>query len=249
MKLIDNVNNRLGDDLKESIDKGCKLSIAAASFSIYAFEALKKELGKIEELRFIFSSPTFIDQEFQKQDRKFYIPHIYRESELCGGEFELRLMNQLNQRAIAKECSKWVKEKVTFKSNKQSNLPLNGMIHVKNQNEKEFAYSNVSSFTSSDLGITHKKGFPTLIQKSDFPDSKAYLDWFDQVWDNEEYLRDVTQKVESYFESAYKENSPEFIYFITLYNIFNDFLDDLSIDNLPNDQIGFKESIVWSKAL
>ncbi|PCE64984.1 helicase-related protein [Sediminicola luteus] len=247
MKLIDNVNNRLGDDLKESIERGSKLSIAAASFSIYAFEALKKELGKIEELRFIFSSPTFIEEKFQKLDRKFYIPHIYRESELCGGEFELRLMNQLNQRAIAKECAKWVKNKVTFKSNKQSNLPLNGMIHVSNNNENEYAYTNVSSFTSSDLGVTHKKGFPTLIQKTEFPDSKHYLDWFNQVWENDEYLQDVTERVQSYFESAYKENSPEFIYFITLYNIFNDFLDDLSIDNLPNDQIGFKESVVWQR--
>lgn len=110
MKLIDNVNTRLGDDLKETIRKGSKLSIAASTFSIYAFEALEKELGKIDELRFIFSSPTFIEEKFQKESRRFYIPHIYRESELCGGEFELRLMNQLNQRAIAKECSRWVKE-------------------------------------------------------------------------------------------------------------------------------------------
>ena len=112
MKLIDNVNNRLGDDLKESIRKGSKLSIAASTFSIYAFEALKKELGKIDELRFIFSSPTFVEEELQKQSRQFYIPNIVRESEICGGEFELRLMNQLNQRTIAKECSRWVKEKV-----------------------------------------------------------------------------------------------------------------------------------------
>jgi len=247
MKLIDNVNSRLGDDLKESIRKGSKLSIAASTFSIYAFEALKKELGKIDELRFIFSSPTFIEEELQKQARQFYIPNIVRESEICGGEFELRLMNQLNQRAIAKECSRWVKEKVTFKSNKHNNLPLNGMIHLKNSEEEAFAYANVNSFTTSDLGITHKKGFPTLIQKSNFPDSSAYLDWFNQIWNNEEDLKDVTTKVQDYFESAYKENSPEFIYFITLYNIFNDFLDDLSLDNLPNEQIGFKETVVWNK--
>ncbi|WP_421896328.1 helicase-related protein [Marinoscillum sp.] len=246
MKLIDNVNSRLGDDLKESIKKGSKISIAASSFSIYAFEALKKELSKIDELRFIFSSPTFIEENFQKTARQFYIPHIYRESDLCGGEFELRLMNQLNQRAIAKECSKWVKNKVTFKSNKHSNLPLNGMIHVKNQ-EDEFSYSNVSSFTTSDLGITHKKGFPTLIQKSDYPDSHAFLEWFNQVWENEDDLKDVTQKVQDYFESAFKENAPEFIYFITLYNIFNDFLEDLSLDALPNEQIGFKDTLIWDK--
>jgi hypothetical protein len=230
MKLIDNIKSRLGDDLKESIRKGSKLSIAASSFSIYAYEALKKELNKIDELRFIFSSPTFIEEKYQKVSRQFYIPHIYQESDLCGGEFELRLKNQLNQRAIARECSKWVKEKVIFKSNKHNNQPLHGLIHVQNTNQEEFSYSNVSSFTTSDLGITPKKGFPTLIQKSEFPESRAYLEWFNQVWENEDDLKDVTEKVQQYFESAYKENSPEFIYFITLYNIFNDFLDDISIE-------------------
>ncbi|MEJ7780066.1 MAG: helicase-related protein [Daejeonella sp.] len=247
MKLIDNVNSRLGDDLKASIRKGSKLSVAASSFSIYAYEELKKELGKIDELRFIFSSPTFIEENLKKYSRLFYIPHIYKETDLCGGEFELRLKNQLTQRAIARECSKWVNDKVVFKSNKHHNLPLNGIIHVKNQDNEEYAYSNVSGFTTSDLGITHKKGFPTLIQKADFPDSKAYLEWFNQVWENEEDLQDVTKKVQDYFESAFKENSPEFIYFITLYNIFNEFLEDLSLDNLPNDQIGFKDTVIWSK--
>ncbi|MHC1777533.1 MAG: helicase-related protein [Lentimicrobium sp.] len=247
MKLIDNVNSRLGDDLKLSIRKGSKLCIAASSFSIYAYEALKGVLEKVDELRFVFSSPTFMEENFTKHSRLFYIPHIYKESELCGGEFELRLKNQLNQRAIARECSKWVKERVTFKSNKHQNLPINGMIHVKNGDQEEFAYSNLSSFTTSDLGITRKKGFPTLIQKSEYPDSKAYLDWFDQIWENEEDLQDVTHKVQDYFESAYKENSPEFIYFITLYNIFNDFLEDISLENLPNDQIGFKDTLIWSK--
>lgn len=247
MKLIDNVNTRLGDDLKETIRKGGKLSIAASTFSIYAFEALKKELGKLDELRFIFSSPTFIEEKFQKESRKFYIPHIVRESEICGGEFELRLMNQLNQRAIAKECSRWVKEKVTFKSNKHDNQPINGLIHVQQPDRNSLAYMNISGFTTADLGITHKKGFPTLIQKVDYPNSEAYLDYFNQVWENDQDLKDVTAKVQDFFESAYKENSPEFIYFITLYNIFNDFLEDLSLDNLPNEHIGFKDSLVWKK--
>jgi SNF2 family DNA or RNA helicase len=247
MKLLDNVNSRLADDLKASIRKGSRLSIAASSFSIYAFEALKKELEKIEELRFIFTSPTFIEENFKKEVPRFFIPHLFKEADLCGGEFELRLKNQLNQRAIARECSRWVKGKVTFKSNKHLDRAIPGMIHLKNSPEDEYAYSNVSGFTTADLGITHKKGFPTLIQKTDFPDSKAYLDWFNQVWENEEDLKNVTQKVQDYFESAYKENSPELIYFITLYNIFNEFLEDISLDNLPNDQIGFKDTLVWSK--
>lgn len=247
MKLIDNINNRLGDDLKTTIKKKSKLSIAASTFSIYSFEALRKELSKIEELRFIFTSPTLIDEKFEKTIRRFYIPHIYHEADLCGGDFELRLMNQLNQRAIAKECAKWVQDKVTFKTNKQSSQPLAGVIHVQHDDQEQYSYSGVSGFTTADLGLTPKSGFPTLIQKTSFPNSAAYLDWFNQVWKNEEALVDVTDKVKSYFENAYKENSPEFIYFITLYNIFNEFLDDLSLESLPNEEIGFKNTTVWNK--
>ena len=103
MELIDNVNKRLIDNLKFEIKKNSKIAIAASTFSIYAFEALKKELNKIDELRFVFTSPTFKQEKFQKESREFYIPHIYNEQHLCGGEFELRLKNELNQRAIAKE--------------------------------------------------------------------------------------------------------------------------------------------------
>lgn len=245
MKLIDNINERLIDDLKVEVKKNTKLSIAASSFSIYAFEALKKELNKVDELRFIFTSPTFIQEKFQKETREFYIPHIVNEHQLCGGEFELRLKNGLNQRAIAKECSDWVKSKVTFKTNKHSNLPLNGLININEHEEANVAYSNINGFTTSDLGVTHKKGFPTLINKIDFPASKSYLDWFNQIWDDKENLNDVTNQVQEYFKNAFEENSPEFIYFITLYNIFNEFLSDLSLDNLPNDEIGFKETDVW----
>ena len=244
MKLIDNVNNRLDDDLKQELKKGTKLSIAAASFSIYAFEALKKELKNIDELKFIFTSPTFLEEKLQKQSREFYIPHIYREADLCGGEFELRLKSELNQRAIAKECSNWVKDKVTFKSNKFTSTPLNGLIHLENEKDG-VSYTNVNGFTTSDLGISQKEGFPTLIQKNEYPDSNAYLEWFNQIWKNQDDLEDVTKHVQEYFENAYKENSPDFIYFITLYNIFNDFLDDLSIDTLPNEETGFKDTEVW----
>ena len=248
MKLIDNVNNRLGDDLKESIKKGSKLSIAASSFSIYAYESLKKELESIDELRFIFTSPTFVEEKFKKEVPKFFIPHLFKEADLCGGDFELRLKNNLNQRSIAKECSKWVQSKVKFKTNSNFSTPLNSIMHINSlDNSNDAAYLNVNNFNTSDLGLTESNGFPTLIQKSVYPESLAYLNWFDQVWQNEDNLRDVTTKVQEYFQNAFTENSPELIYFITLYNIFNDFLDDLSLDNIPNDKIGFKESIVWNK--
>ncbi|MCO5231437.1 MAG: SNF2-related protein [Chitinophagales bacterium] len=247
MKLIDNINTRLADELKTGIRKNSKIAMATASFSIYAFEALRKELEGIEELRFIFTSPTFLQENFKREVPKFFIPHLFKEADLCGGEFELRLRNQLTQRAIAKECSKWVQAKAQFKSNKNLDLPLNSMIYAENSPENATAWTPVNGFTQADLGLVPKKGFPTLIQQADYPNSKAYLDYFNQIWDNEEYLEDVSQKVQEYFEKAFQENSPEFIYFITLYNIFNEFLDDLNLDNLPDDRVGFKDTVVWNK--
>lgn len=247
MKLLNNVSERLADDLKIEIKKGSKLAIAASSFSIYAFEALKKEFKGVDELRFIFTSPTFVEEKFQKISREFYIPHIYNEKQLCGGEFELRLKNELNQRAIARECSNWVKARAIFKSNRQFSQPLHSMVHIETREAKSIAYSNISGFTTADLGLTARSGFPTLIAKVSYPESNEFLKWFNQVWENEADLKDVTEAVQEYFENAYKENSPEFIYFLTLYNIFNSFLSDLSLDSLPNEEIGFKNTIVWSK--
>lgn len=116
-KLINNISERVVDDLKQRLSKDTRVSIAAASFSIYAFEALKEELEKIEELRFIFTSPTFIKDKTKKEKREFFIPKLNRERNLYGTDFEIRLRNQLSQKAIAKECANWIRRKVKFRSN------------------------------------------------------------------------------------------------------------------------------------
>ena len=114
MKLIDNINETLKDNLSIDIKQGSKLSIAAACFSIYAFQELKEELKGIDELRFIFTSPTFTTEKAKKEKREFYIPRLNRERSLYGTDFEVKLRNELTQKAIAKECAEWIKEKVTF---------------------------------------------------------------------------------------------------------------------------------------
>ena len=79
---FDNINRRVVDDLKEKLTAASSLSVAAASFSIYAFEALKKELEAVRELRFIFTSPAFNKETAKKQQREFYIPKLNRERNL-----------------------------------------------------------------------------------------------------------------------------------------------------------------------
>lgn len=240
MKLINNTSETLKDDLKVEIKKGSKLSIAAACFSIYAFQELKSELKNIDELRFIFTSPTFTTEVASKEQREFYIPRLGREKSLYGTEFEVKLRNELTQKAIAKECANWIREKVNFKSN-VTDENMMGFINLDEKN-----YMPVNGFTTVDLGCERGNNAYSMIQKTEAPFSNAYIELFEELWKDQNKLEDVTDVVLDNITAAYKENSPEFLYYVTLYNIFNEFLEDISEDDLPNEATGFKESKIWN---
>lgn len=191
-KQINNINERVVDDLKTRLSANSRICVAAASFSIYAFEALKKELESVEELRFIFTSPTFVKDKGKKEKREFFIPKLNRERNLYGTDFEIRLRNQLSQKAIAKECAEWIKRKVRFKSNSTGDI-MGGFLHI--ADNSQHVYLPFNEFTTTELGCE-------------------------------------------------RGNS---VYQMVNYNIFHEFLDDISEDVLPNERTGFKSSIVWNK--
>lgn len=240
MELINNTTKTLRDDLAVEIKQGSRLSVAAACFSIYAFQELKKELQGIDELRFIFTSPTFTTEKAKKEKREFYIPRLNRERSLYGTEFEVKLRNELNQKAIAKECAEWIRKKVTFKSN-VTNENMMGFINLDDKN-----YMPINGFTTVDLGCERGNNAYNMVQKTEVPFSTAYIDLFDNLWNDTSKLQEVTDEVIENITAAYNENSPDFIYFVTLYNIFSEFLEDISEDHLPNEATGFKESKIWS---
>ena len=240
IEIINNKDKLLKDDFASEIKKGSKLSIAAACFSIYAFQELKKELSGIDELRFIFTSPTFVKEKFKKEKREFYIPRLTRERNLYGTEFEVKLRNELTQKSIAKECAEWIKKKVTFKSN-ITNENMMGFINLDDK-----SYTPITGFTTSELGCEKGDNAYTMIQKIEAPFSTSYIALFDNLWNDSERLQEVTNEVIENITAAYNENSPDFIYFVTLYNIFNEFLEDISEDVLPNEATGFKDSKIWN---
>lgn len=239
MTFINNIDITLKDDLTSEIKAGSKLSIAAACFSIYAFEELKKQLSQIDELRFIFTSPTFVKEKNKKEKREFYIPRLNRERSLYGTEFEIKLKNKLTQRAIAKECAEWIKNKVTFKTN-ISNKTIQGQIVV-----DEMGYTPITDFTTVDLGCEKGDAIGTTIIKDTLL-AADLIKKFNEIWSDNDLLKDVTDEVIESIAAVYNENSPDFIYFVTLYNIFNEFLEDISEDVLPNEATGFKESKIWN---
>ena len=244
---FDNINHRLIDDLKVQLKAGGKLQIAAASFSIYAYEALKEELENIQELQFIFTSPTFNSSETgKKEKREFFIPKLNRERNLYGSDYEIRLRNQLSQKAIARECADWIRRKVRFKTNTTPESRLDGFLNLKNANSS-FTYLPFNELTTTELGCNRGNNISPGVNRIPSSATMHYLNSFNEMWQNKQDFKDVTDTILENIETVYKENSPEFIYYVTLYNIFNEFLEDLSEDELPKEGTGFRTSQIWSK--
>lgn len=244
MKIFDNVTDIVRDDLRQTVKRGSKVSIAAACFSMYAYKELKAQLEQVDEFRFIFTSPTFIKEKAEKQKREFYIPRLSRESSLYGTEFEIKLRNEMTQKAIAKECADWIKRKATFKSN-VTGENMGGFMTVGAPSE-EVAYMPMNGFTTVDIGCERGNNSYNMVNKLEAPFSTQYMQLFESLWNDKDKMQDVTDVIISNISTAYNENSPEFIYFVTLYNVFSEFLDDISEDVLPNEATGFKESKIWS---
>ncbi|MDR1216336.1 MAG: DEAD/DEAH box helicase family protein, partial [Treponema sp.] len=245
MDIINNISKTLKDDLMVELKKDSRVSIAASCFSMYAYRELKKQFEGIAKLRFIFTSPAFLAEKNESKRREFYIPRLTREKSLYGSEFEVKLRNELTQKAIARECADWIRRKVEFRSN-TTNENMSGFVAIQT-NEDTVSYNPVQNFTTVDLGCEKGNTAYTMITKIESPHSHQFLQVFDDVWRDSKKMQDVTGEVIENISAVYQENPPAFIYFITLYNIFREFLDDISEDELPNEKNGFKDSIIWQK--
>lgn len=244
VKIFDNINDIVRDDMISTINKGSKISIAAACFSIYAYKELKEQLEQIDECRFIFTAPTFIKEKTEKQKREFYIPRLNRENSLYGTEFELKLRNEMNQKAIAKECADWIKRKATFKSN-ITGENMTGFVNVISSNSAT-TYMPINGFTTVDIGCERGNNTYNMINRFESPFADTYINLFESLWNDKNKLQDITDIVIDNMTSVYNENSPESIYFLILYHVFSEFLNDISTDELPNEATGFKQSKIWN---
>ncbi|MDX1821106.1 MAG: helicase-related protein [Paracoccaceae bacterium] len=250
MRIVDNTTTLLGDDLKQELAGASKLRVAAACFSIYAFDALKNELGKLKAFEFIFTSPSFMPDgaidKIRKERREFFIPREAGTGALSGSPFEIQLRNKMTQRAVARECADWIRRKARFRSN-ASAAPMQQFAHVQKQ-DGGAAYMPLSGFTAVDLGYQRGDAVSSYTQVMDEPQfAQTYLSLFDQIWHDQEKLRDVTAEVLEHIEEVYQENPAERVYFLILFNLFSDFLSEIDEDVLPKDRTGYLDSLVWQK--
>jgi len=228
---------KAGEFLRDKIQSGSKLSFVSAYFTIYAHHALKEELGSIEHLRFLFGEPKFIQSlDPEKTDKKAFDIE----------DSQLQLKNRLEQKLIAKECAQWLKDKVEVRSVKRPGFLHGKMYHMDNGGVQE-ALLGSSNFTVSGLGLSNgaRNNIELNLEVNDNRDRTDLLNWFDEIWDDEETVEDVKAEVLSYLEQLYVNHSPEFIYFKTLFHIFEGFLSEADKGGLLDAKTGFYETKIW----
>ncbi len=237
----DNHNNgAVGDFLKSSITDDSKLSIVSAYFTIYAHRALGSKLNSIDSLRFLFGEPTFIkalDPE-KKNSRDFKIE---------DDSLVIPLESRLQQKSIARECYEWLKTKAEIKSMVKPNFLHGKMYHIQQPSGVEKAIVGSSNFTVNGLGLGGSKNIELNMVIDSDRDRQDLKQWFDDLWnDNAGLVEDVKEDVLKYITQLYAENEPEFIYFKTLFHIFESYLDDQKKGGLLNERTGFFESEIWN---
>jgi len=230
----------IGDFLRDNIMGNASLSIVSAYFTIYAYNQLKHQLGSIDNLRFLFGEPTFIKsldptktnrRDFKIEDDKIVIP----------------IESRLVQKSVAKDCSKWIKEKVSIKSMVKPNFLHGKMYHITQSTGIEKAIIGSSNFTVNGLGLCGTPNIELNLIVDNDRDRTDLKQWFDELWNDQTGLvEDVKSQVLKYLEQLYIENEPEFIYFKTLFHIFENFLDEQKKGGLLTTQTGFFESEIWN---
>ncbi len=228
----------VGNFLKEKIQSGSTLSVVSAYFTIYAFEALKEQLTGIDSLRFLFGEPRFIKSlDPDKTDKKAF------KIEDNG----LQLANRLEQKRVAKECAEWIAKKAQIRSVKQANLLHGKMYHIAH-NGVEDAILGSSNFTVHGLGLSGANNNIELnLEVDSNRDRRDLKAWFDELWNNTDLVEDVKDEVLLYLAQLYVNYAPEFIYFKTLYHLFEQFLAAQDRGGLLLDTTQIVETEIWKK--
>ncbi|HHW37448.1 MAG TPA: DEAD/DEAH box helicase family protein [Bacillales bacterium] len=237
----------VGEYLKNHTEKDSELLFLSAYFTVYAYEQLKGKLNAIKSMKFLFGEPTFIKQKNILESRNFNINPLDMEkrenSTNDNVAYGISLDARLRQSAISKDCVEWIKEKVEVKSLVKPNFLHGKLYHITQSNGREYSIMGSSNFTYNGLGFGDSKNIELNLVTDSNRDISDLKDWFLELWNDKQLTVDVKEDVIEFLEQYYKENSPEFLYYFTLYHLFKDYLDE-NISDLFNED--YKESKIWN---
>ena len=227
--LLDNKNRGyVGAELKKHSFEGSKLAVLSSLFTLYGFSSLKKELSKVDQTRLYLT-------DWQEQSLQ----------SLIGTTHEVRLLNQLDQKRVAAECAKWIRGKIEVKASLTKQVTQN-LIHLQSK-QVSFAIHGSATISPIGLGDIGSNSLQMNMGLTDTESSRQLLTWFDSIWADEINSKSIKKELIEKLDYIAADQPANFVYFLTLFNLFKDFLEDIDEENIIRSKTGFKDTIVWNK--
>lgn len=227
--LLDNkTNGHVGNELKKRSFDGSRLSVLSSLFTLYGFSILKQELKQLESARLFLTS--------------WDMPSLQT---LIGSDAEVRLLNQLQQKRVAAEFSQWLSTKAEVKASIASQ-PSQNIIHLESK-EQSFAVHGSATLSPSGLGEVRSDALHMNMGLTDPDSTKQLLSWFDGVWNDSQAARVIKNELIAKLDYIAADQPANFIYFLTLFHIFRDFLGEIDEEKIIRSKTGFKDTLVWNK--
>ena len=227
--LLDNKNRGyVGAELKKHSFEGSKLAVLSSLFTLYGFSSLKKELSKVDQTRLYLT-------DWQEQSLQ----------SLIGTTHEVRLLNQLDQKRVAAECAKWIRGKIEVKASLTKQVTQN-LIHLQSK-QVSFAIHGSATISPIGLGDIGSNSLQMNMGLTDTESSQQLLTWFDSIWADEINSKSIKKELIEKLDYIAADQPANFVYFLTLFNLFKDFLEDIDEENIIRSKTGFKDTIVWNK--
>ena len=227
--ILDNKNSgHVGHELKKRTFDGAKLSVLSSLFTLYGFSTLKQELKQLDSARLLLTNWEATSLQT-----------------LIGAEAEVRLLNQLQQKRIAAEFSQWLASKVDVKASINSQ-PGQNIIHL-NSGDHSYVIHGSATLSPIGLGEVRSETLQMNMGLSDSESTKQLLSWFDTVWSDASSVRNIKTELISKLDYIAADQPANLIYFLTLFHIFKDFIEDIDEDSIIRSKTGFKDTQVWNK--
>ncbi len=244
-------NNKIGavgEYIKDNTADDASITVASPIFTIYAFEELRKVLEGCGKFRFLFNEPTFIRDIVanNKAVKEFELKMAQRERSVSEFNMEIGLKNNLDQNQVASRCYEFIRDKAEVKSIKKEGVASASNILVENESGGFLVSGSNLSFSRSGLGYTTEIRFDFNQVADEQQIIEKYKEFFNQIFENDDLVKDVKDELLKHLSNLYRENSPELIYYLTLYNIFGEKL--LQMDDIARikERTGITDTKVWN---
>jgi SNF2 family DNA or RNA helicase len=233
--LLDNKKNGfVGDTLKSLISDEASISAITNELTLPGIESILDKLANSRQLDLLLSSV-----ETDAEGKRVL-------GSLAGNSCERRQVNELRQAALAKALTALL-SKANVKAVKHPGLINQNLFHVKNVDNTQHAIQGSSGISLSGLGFVPSTKFEMNTLYPDQESAGTLKEWFNSIWEDASATEDFKASLLAQLEILSQDNSPEFIYFLTLYHLFNDLLEELDEDNIIKSKTGFKDTVVWNK--